>query len=284
MSQERDLPEIPLSRADDLHGLQHMDDADLIVFMAGNQFMVMDELLGEFGKLHPRIKKIFYETLPPGLELRQILAGGATFGGRALTGRPDVYTAVSEEAMKELVRGSLAEDYHVYLHNRLVLMVREGNPKGIGQVGDLARDDVRVSQPGELEDISRYIAAMYEKAGGRALLQRITEEKRAEGTTLPTIVHHRETPLRIRLGTADVGPVWSTEAVNAKREGLAVEAVEVGPELDQHDRVNYFVARLKGPNPENGMRFVEFIRSETAQKIYESFGFAPHLCAPPGSR
>lgn len=284
MSEERNMPEIPPTRADDLHGIEHMDNADLILFVAGNQFMVMDELLGEFGRLYPHIKRIFYETLPPGLELRQILAGGATFGGRVLTGRPDVYTSVSEEAMEELAGRSLVEDYHVYLHNRLVLMVREGNPKEIRQVKDLARDDVRVSQPGELEDISRYIAAMYEKAGGRELLQRVTEEKRAEGTTLLTLVHHRETPLRLRLGTADAGPVWATEAANAKREGLSVEAVEVGPALDQHDRVNYLVARLKGPNPENGMRFVEFIKSETAQIIYESYGFAPHLYAPPGSR
>ena len=51
----------------------------LLLFMAGNQFIVMEELLAAFQKEFPDVQKIFYETLPPGLELKQILAGGAIF-------------------------------------------------------------------------------------------------------------------------------------------------------------------------------------------------------------
>ena len=39
------LPEIPLSRREDLHNLEYAENADLVLFMAGNQFMVMDELI-----------------------------------------------------------------------------------------------------------------------------------------------------------------------------------------------------------------------------------------------
>jgi ABC-type molybdate transport system substrate-binding protein len=103
------------------------------------------------------------------------------------------------------------------------------------------------------------------------------EEKRAEGTTILTIVHHRETPLRIRKGTVDVGPVWSTEVVHADREGLRIEVVEPGENLDQRDRVNYFITKLiNAPNYENAKKFQSFILSEEAQKIYEHFGFVPH--------
>ena len=73
------LPVIPSDREDDLHNLELAHSADLILFMAGNQFMVMEELLLAFQKEFPEVKKIFYETLPPGLELKQILAGGAVF-------------------------------------------------------------------------------------------------------------------------------------------------------------------------------------------------------------
>jgi ABC-type molybdate transport system substrate-binding protein len=280
MEAKPEIPEIPLTSAADIQNLEHMDDAELLLFMAGNQFMVMGELLEEFASRNPDIRTIFYETLPPGLELRQILAGGAKFGDKSLTGRPDVYTSVSEDAMLKLKEHGLVDEYFVYLHNRLVLMVQKGNPKGIKGVKDLARDDVRVSQPGEMEDITKHISDMYLKAGGEELLARIMEGKRAEGTTKLTVVHHRETPLRLKEGTADVGPVWATEVVNAKAKGESVEAVDVGPELDQHDRVNYYMARLtEAPNPEHGALFLDFLRSGVAQGIYRSYGFTPHFTA-----
>lgn len=275
------LPEIPATRRDDLHNLEYVDSVDLILFMAGNQFMVMEELLAAFQQAYPEVKRIFYETLPPGLELQQILAGGARFGGMEIRVTPDVYTAVSETAMRELVQKGLVNEYFVYLHNRLVLMVPQGNPAGIRNVTDLARDEVGISQPGPLEDITRHVVAMYRKAGGEKLVHRIMEEKRAEGTTIFTLVHHRETPLRIRKRTVDVGPVWATEATHAQREGLPVETVDPGAELDQRDEVNYYVAALtNAPHPENARKFLSFIRSPEAQGIYARYGFLPHFPAP----
>jgi len=271
-----DLPEIPSGRIDDLHNLKHKDDADLVLFMAGNQFMVMDDLLTAFRSLHPEIEKIFYETLPPGLELKQILSGGARFRDTVLNVMPDIYTSVTQDAMTELAMRRYVHDYHVYLHNRIMLMVPEGNPAAINGVTDLRRDDVRISQPGAMEDISKHITRMYEEAGGHDLVKRILEEKRAEGTTILTVVHHRETPLRITKGTVDVGPVWSTEVVNAQKEGLPIEAVDPGIGLDQSDKVNYYIAKItQGKNPENADRFLEFIMSEKARDIYRSYGFVP---------
>jgi ABC-type molybdate transport system substrate-binding protein len=272
-----ELPEIPINYREDLHNLEYLNDADLILFMAGNQFMVMEELLSAFQKRYPDIKKIFYETLPPGLELKQILAGGARFGNMEIRVIPDIYTAVSNEAMQELLKRGLIKEYFVYLHNRIVLMVRKGNPAGIKGVKDLARDELRISQPGPLEDITRYIIEMYKKAGGEEFVHRIMEEKRAEGTTIFTLVHHRETPLRIVKGTADVGPVWATEVIYAKNQGLPIDTVEVGEEFDQREKVNYFITILNNaPHPENAEKFLEFIKSSEAQEIYAKYGFVPH--------
>ncbi len=404
------MPTIPPERGDDLHNLELAGKADLTLFMAGNQFMVMEELLAAFREENPDVERIFYETLPPGLELRQILAGGAVFQGRVIDVVPDVYTAVSEDAMKRLseagmiagggspgagadasadastsadgggepmgggrddagdgtgpasgasdpmgeVQGPAGEGlapmgggrddagsdsnpagsgrddagesrkpggidgisiggsggtsdsgsagpggagsdadagYHVYLHNRIVLMVPEGNPVGIESVADLGRDDVRISQPNpENEDIAHHIINMYRRAGGDELVRRIMEEKRVAGTTLLTQVHHRETPERLAAGKADVGPVWATEVEHARgargqggsggnveqvgRAGAAMEMVDPGPELDQRESINYYICRLRGSaQPENGRRFMDFIFSERAREVYESHGF-----------
>ncbi|MEW6181704.1 MAG: substrate-binding domain-containing protein [Bacillota bacterium] len=273
-----DLPEIPAGRGDDLHNPEYMGNADLVLFMAGNQFMVMEELLQTFQQVHPPIKRIFYETLPPGLELKQILAGGARFDETEIRIAPDIYSSVTEDAMKELSGRGFIDNYFVYLHNRIVIMVPEGNPAGIETVNDLARDEIRISQPGPLEDISHYIVDMYRKAGGEALVKRILEEKRAEGTTIQTLVHHRETPLRIRKGTVDAGPVWATEVINAQREGLKVEMVEPGDRLDQRDKVDYYITKLKkAPNPENAAKFLDFTKSRLAQEVYRRYGFVPHF-------
>ena len=216
---ESKFPVIPPERGNDLYNLEAAETADLVLFMAGNQFMAMADIVAAFREAHPEIGKIFYETLPPGMELKQILAGGAVFRDRVLRVTPDIYSAVSETAMQQLsAAGHIAPgNYRLYLHNRLSLMVPAGNPTGIATVGDLGRPEIRISQPDPAnEDIAHHILDMYRDAGGEHLVHRIMEEKRTAGTTLMTVVHHRETPLRIADGAADVGPVWATEIHHAR--------------------------------------------------------------------
>lgn len=274
-----DFPVIPSERGDDLHNLELAEQADLVLFMAGNQFMAMKEIIAAFQDNCPHVRRVFYETLPPGLELRQILAGGAMYRDRLISIPADVYSSVNSGAMDTLAANNLIDPdgFFLYLHNRLTLMVPAGNPARIMTVADLGRQEVRISQPDPRhEDIGLHILAMYRRAGGDALVRRIMLEKKAAGTTLVTTVHHRETPERISQGLVDVGPVWATETIQARRAGLAFEVVEPGPELDQRDRVNYYICRLNnGRNPENGRKFIEFILSPPARNIYSGYGFVP---------
>ena len=277
---QSEWPLIPPERGDDLHNLEAAETADLVLFMAGNQFMAMADIVAAFRETHPEIGQIFYETLPPGMALRQILAGGAVFQDRLLQVTPDIYSAVSEKAMRRLSDAGRLEpgDYRLYLHNRLSLMVPAGNPAGIAAVGDLGRPEIRISQPDPAnEDIARHILDMYRDAGGKRLVHRIMEEKRVAGTTLMTIVHHRETPLRIADGTVDVGPVWATELHHARSIGLPIDEVQPGATLDQRNRINYYICRLKSaPHPENAKKFLTFILSSAAQAIYTRYGFTPY--------
>ncbi len=279
--QKVEYPVIPADREDDLHNLDCVDSADLVLFVAGNQFMVMENLIRAFQEKHPDVEKVFYETLPPGLELKQILSGGALFRDRLIDVVPDVYASVTQKAMERLEQSGHIEkgDYFLYLHNRIVLMVPEDNPAHITSVVDLGREEVRISQPNpEYEDIAYYIIDMYRQAGGEGLVHRIMEEKRAQGTTILTVVHHRETPLRIRKRTVDVGPVWATEVKHARQNGLPAAMVEPGEGLDQREKINYYISRLKGAaNQANAEKFLDFIRLPRAQGIYESFGFVPHF-------
>src|SRR5579875_2187663 len=77
----------------DLHG--DPIDAKLVLFIGGNQFFVMPRLIAGFEKLHPELAgHIFYETLPPGVLVKQIKAGNTlTLGNLTLDIVPDVYEA-----------------------------------------------------------------------------------------------------------------------------------------------------------------------------------------------
>jgi len=274
-----EYPTIPDQRDDDLIGLEDAEQAKLVVFMAGNQFMAMRDLLAAFQKLHPEIHPIFCETLPPKLELKQIMAGGARFRGRVISVPPDVYTCVSRQGVETLASAGLTrhEDCFIYLRNRLTLMVPAHNPANVTQVQDLARAEVRVSQPDPAgEDIAEYILNMYRQAGGEKLVRTIMEEKRAAGTTLLTTVHHRQTPQRLLQGRADVGPVWATEVAQAKRQGLALDGVEVGPDLDQRNHVAYWACPVsRGRNPQAGQKWLQFLTSPQAREIFLHYGFTP---------
>ncbi len=272
-------PVIPIDHKDDLHNMDSADQCDLVLFMAGNQFMAMPELLSEFQKQYPEIQRIAYETLPPGIELRQILTGGAYFGNRLIHIIPDVYTSVSETAIDALSAGGHIDpaNARLFLHNRLTLMVQAENPREIQSVSDLGADHLRISQPNpENEDIGVHIVNMYRQVGGEVLVHRIMEEKRAEATTIYTLVHHRETPLRIAKRTVDVGPVWATEVIHARATGLLFDVVEPGEKVDQRNRINYYACRMnQAPHPENAEKFIDFITS-TGAGIYRKYGFIPH--------
>ena len=273
------LPVIPDNRNDDLQGLENAENADLVIFMAGNQFMAMPDLMDAFRSRHPAIRNIFYETLPPKIELRQILAGGAVFRGRIIATPPDVYTAVSPKPVDALAAAGLVDPAQcfVYLHNRIALMVARGNPCGIASVSDLGQTGLIISQPNpRYEDIAEHILRMYRQAGGEALVERIMVAKQQTGETRLTTVHHRETPKRLMEGRADVGPVWATEVEHALREDLPLEGIAVGRDLDQRGEVRYVACPVRtGRNPDHARAFLEFLRSDAARRIYTDFGFTP---------
>ncbi|MFO8032591.1 MAG: substrate-binding domain-containing protein [Desulfohalobiaceae bacterium] len=278
-SQRSQYPIIPADKEQDLYNLEGAAQAELVLFMAGNQFMLMPDLVRAFQARYPQVQSIAYQTLPPVLELRQILAGGAHFRGRSYAVMPDVYSSVSLQAMQILQENGLTDPQEclVYLHNKLALMVRAGNPKAIQQVQDLGREDVRVTQPNpEYEHIAQYTLRMYEAVGGKDLVRTIMENKLAQGSTMLSTVHHRETPERLLQGQADAGPVWYTEVIQAQRTGLELEGVQLPRELDQSQSVDYYIARIKsGKNQENARSFLEFTRSDAAREIFEEFGFIP---------
>jgi len=253
--------------------------ADLVLYLAGNQFMVMQELIGDFQKRNPAIKTVYVETIPPGQIFKgQILKQG-TINGQKTAQNPDIFASVNLGHLKQLKKKGLMDRYAIYTHNKLELMVAAGNPKGIKGVKDLGRDDLVQSHPNPLtEGIFRfYGSAMLKKAG---LYEKVTNNAKCRSCwaikdkTWFTSRHHRETPDRIEKGLADVGIVWTTEVIEAKKHGRKVDGVAIPDSLNMSRAVGYAIGALKtGRNQANALTYLDYLASDTAQKIYGKYGF-----------
>ena len=186
-----------------------INDPQLVVFFAGNQFMCVDDLLATFKKLYPQYQRIFVETLPPGILAKQIEGGSITIGNMRITLQPDVYTAGKNQI--DQMPGVFTKTAP-YAYNRLAIMVQKGNPKKVQGLADLGMSNIRVSMPNlQWEGIGKTIEEAYIKAGGESLKNRILDAKVKDSTTYLTQIHHRESPMRILYNQSDAAPVWYSE-------------------------------------------------------------------------
>ena len=252
-------------------------EAGLILWLAGNQFFAMDDVVAAFQKSAPGTT-VGLITLPPGLLLSGIEKGGMTYGGKDFPGLPDVYASVNLGHLKRLKAKGVMDTYAIYLHNEMELMVAEGNPKGIKGIKDVGRADVRTSMPNPIsEGIMRFYGKKVLERHG--LWQHVSGGKECNScqTTANnwfTSVHHRETPERILAGKSDTGIVWVTETQEAKRAGAKVDGVKLPPEDSLRDEVSYAIGALTGsPHKAAAERYLAFLGTPAAQDAYAAFGF-----------
>lgn len=247
-----------------------INDPQLVVFFAGNQFMCIDKLINGFKNEYPQYQRIFAETLPPGILAKQIEGGSITIGNMRITLKPDVYTA-GKSRIDQMM--DYLTDTTAYAYNKLAIMVGKGNPKGIKALKDLAKSDVRVSMPNpEWEGIGKRIEEAYIKAGGIKLQTAIMKTKVSDSSTYLTQIHHRQTPMRIMYNRSDAGPVWYSEAYYQVTLGHPLELVQI-PE-SENVRAVYIAGLLKdAPHTQAGKDFMRFLTSRTAKNIYREFGF-----------
>ncbi len=277
---ETDLKFYPLSGRNLVMGgdaLAQMPKAGLILWLAGNQFFAMDDVIGAYQKQYPDTS-VGLITLPPGLLLQAIKAGGWTYAGTDYSGLPDIYASVSLGHLKQLKTSDMMDTYSVYMHNELQIMVAKGNPKKVTGVQDLARADVRTSMPNPINEgiMQFYIRKVLERHG---IWQTISGGKECVHCQVTpnswfTAVHHRETPDRILADQSDAGMVWKTEVLAAKRGGAKIDAVALPDQDSLRNEVSYVIGMLKTtPHATAAQAFLTFLSSPECQQIYAKYGF-----------
>ena len=260
----------------DFHG--DLTDPKLVLYVGGNYFFAMAPLVQAFEAAHPDYKgRIYWETIPPGLLVEQLKAGGRiTSGNMTWTVKADAYLAGLRAVNGLIGQGLLTGAATPYVTNKLTIMVRAGNPKHITSLADLARPDVRLAMPNpEYEGVARQIKASLGKAGGDALDKAVYGSKVADGSAVLTRIHHRQTPLFLMQDVADAGVTWQSEAIFQEQVGNPITHVDI-PDA-QNTTAIYAGAEVAGAqHPQAARAWLEFIRSPEALSIFERYGFKPY--------
>jgi ABC-type molybdate transport system substrate-binding protein len=260
----------------DFHG--DLTAPKLVLYVGGNYFFAMAPLVARFEQEHPEFRgRIYWETIPPGLLVEQIKAGGTiTVGNMTWTVKPDAYFAGLAKVKALIADGTLAGPAVPYVTNQLTIMVRQGNPQHVSSLNDLGKPELRLAMPNPaFEGVTRQIDASLVKAGGEALASTVYGDKVRAGSTELTHIHHRETALFLMQGRADAGVVWKSEALFQEQIGHPLEHVDI-PAAENTTAI-YAGAVVRGAaHPRAARQWLAFLRSPEAFGIFQRYGFGKY--------
>ncbi len=251
--------------------------AKLVLYIGGNYYFAVAPLVAAFEKLHPNLKgKIFAETLPPGILLRQLKAHGRiTVGNMTFSARPDVYAAGLLKVKALIAKGILSGPAIRYATNDLTIMIPKGNPGHVASLRDLGRPGLRLSMPNPAwEGVARQIKLSLLKAGGTKLEHRVYGTKVKSGQTILTHIHHRQTPLYLMQGLADAGVTWKSEAIFQEQIGHPIANVAIPA---QYNTTAVYAGAVvkKARHRRAALQWLAFLQSAAAQAIFAHYGFKP---------
>jgi molybdate transport system substrate-binding protein len=197
------------------------------------------------------------EDRQPGLEVRFAFAGSSALAAQLLQGAPaDVFASADEVQMARLTEAGLIEDAEIFATNPLVIAVPPGNPAGVADLADFAREDLRIAVCAPEVPCGALAETVFVAAGVAAAPDTYEEDVRAALT-------------KVELGEVDAALVYLTDAVAA---GGAVESVRF-PEAEAALN-RYPVGVLTGaPNPDAAWAFVDLLLSGTGRAILDDARF-----------
>lgn len=203
-----------------------------------------------------------YERSHKGTKVKLSFAGSQTLAAQIKNGAPaDVFASAD---MKSMFDAGKVGSVQVFARNSLTIVIRKDlrdltSLKDLGRVGKIVVADRKVPA-------GKYTATLLAEAGeryGSSWLSKV------EGKIVSRELDVRTVLARVRMGEADAGIVYDTDAQSA---GRSVQTVPVPSDLNVS--ASYPVGIPGGaPNPVAATSFLRYLRGDAAQKILRSQGF-----------
>lgn len=178
----------------------------------------------------------------------------------------DVFMSAAAKQMNALKEEGLIDGDSIVdlLENKIVLIVPEGVESKVTGFSDITNADVIAV--GDPESVP---AGQYAKEALTSLgLWDAVEAKSTKGTNVTEVLNW------VAEGSADAGIVYATDAATTEHVTVIAEA----PEGSLAQKVIYPVGVTTGTkHPDEAAAFVEFLQSEEALAVFETYGFAPNM-------
>ena len=244
------------------------EEIELIVFAAASMTETLTEIKGLYEAANPGVK-ITYNFDSSGTLKTQIQEGAECdlfiSAGQKQMNQLDstASTEVNTEGLDFVLQGSRIN----LLENKVVLVVPEGNPKGIESFDQLAEllknGDVLMAMGNSDVPVGQYtqkILAYYE----------LSEEDLAAAGAITYGTNVKEVTTQVSEASVDCGVVYCTDAFSA---GLTV--VE-GATAEMCGQVIYPAAVLNvSTHPEAAQAFLDYLTTDEAMAVFEAVGFSP---------
>ena len=235
---------------------QSDNNSDLIVFAAASMTESLNELKDVFEEENPDIKLSF--NFDSSGTLKTQIEEGADC---------DVFISAAKKQMDELEgldegKESLidSESRFDLLENEVTLAVKEDSDKDISSFEDLNTDKVTSIALGNSDvPVGQYSEELLNNLG----IWEPIQDKVTFGSNV------KEVTTWVSEGAVDCGIIYSTDANTA---GLKI--VDKADSSKFENRIIYPAAlTINSKNKEAGEKFLEFLKRDQAQKVFEKYGF-----------
>ena len=210
-----------------------------------------------------------FEAANPGVSVAFNFAGSQALRTQIEEGAPaDVFASANQIEMDLLVTGAhVAQSApQIFLNNKLVVLLPEGNPAVLQRLEDLANPDLKLVFAAEEVPVGEYTRQALEQMNGQ--FGRDFKDK-----VLANVVSNednvRQVVAKIQLGEADAGIVYTSDAAAAPE----LPTMEIPAELNVI--AEYPIAALtRSASPDLANAFIAYVLSEHGQAMLQKWGFA----------